>query len=263
MAARWAWLQGERVSREAKDADYHDVIAKEYDRVVVRPREYPNDVLFAPIARVVRPGRAMLDLGCGTGHMLLRFRDRFAEATGVDHSRGMIEVARRNVQERGLAEVRFVQGDVFEFVRDCRERFDLVSCVGVLHHLDPARLGEVLGKLGALCAPGGHVVIAEPIAVDVARQPEELVAWGRQSLGARIGYSMHAEEPDEGPIAEALLRGAIAQGGLEVRAESRMWEMSAATEHPGWLERYRIRRLIRRHGASGNVLAMALAPRGG
>ena len=250
------------MSRNEKDAAYHDVIAAEYDRVVVRPRAYPNDVLFAPIARVVRPGRAMLDLGCGTGHMLVRFRSRFEHATGVDHSAGMIAMAKRNLAEAGLPAAHFVVGDVFEYVRNCQERYELVTCVGLLHHLEPARLPEVLSLLGGLCATGGVVVIAEPIAVDPARQPAEVLEWGRRSLGATVGYSMTAEEPDEGPIEEKLLRDVIAAGGLAVRAESRMWEMSAISESPGLIERYRIRRLVRRHGAEGNVIAMALAPRG-
>lgn len=248
------------MSRNEKDAHYHDVIATEYDKVVVRPRDYPNDVLFAPIAREVRPGQAMVDLGCGTGHMLLRFRHRFRDATGVDHSRGMLEMAQANVTAAGIPSVRFLQGDVFEFVDACSERFDLVTCVGLLHHLEPTSLADVLRRIARLCRPGGLVVIAEPVAVDVANQPAEVAEWNRQSLGARVGYSTHAEEPDEGPIDEKLLRDAIAAAGLSVRTESRMWEMSAHNERPGWLERYRIRSLIRRHGAGGNVLAMALAP---
>lgn len=250
------------MSRSDKDASYHDVIAAEYDRVVVKPRDYPNDVLFAPIARAVRRGDAMVDLGCGTGHMLLRFRDRFRAAKGVDHSRGMLDVARANVADARLAPVDFVQGDVFEFVDACPERFALVTCVGLLHHLEPTSLPDVLRRIARLCDAGGLVVIAEPVAVDVARQPAAVAEWNRRSLGARVGYSVHAEEPDEGPIDERLLRDAIAAAGLVVRAESRMWEMSAQSEQPGWLERFRIRRLIRRHGAGGNVLAMALAPRG-
>src|SRR6188768_3161650 len=111
------------MSRSEKDAAYHDVIAAEYDRVVVRPRAYPNDVLFAPIERVVRPGRAMLDLGCGTGHMLVRFRRRFEHATGVDHSAGMIGMAKHNLAAAGLPAAHFVVGDVFEYVRTCQERY--------------------------------------------------------------------------------------------------------------------------------------------
>jgi SAM-dependent methyltransferase len=39
----------------------------------------------------------MLDLGCGTGQMLLRHAARFRRAVGVDHSAEMLDVARRRV----------------------------------------------------------------------------------------------------------------------------------------------------------------------
>jgi ubiquinone/menaquinone biosynthesis C-methylase UbiE len=245
-------------ARNEKDARYHDIIASEYDTVVVRPRDYPNDVLFAPLAKLVGRGEAMLDLGCGTGHMLVRFRDRFGRAIGVDHSVGMIRQAEKNLAAAGRAAAKFELTDVFEFVRAHADRYELVTCVGLLHHLDPATLPQALRDIARLMKPGGHLVIAEPIDVDVATQPAEVVAWNRRSIGARVGYSVAAEEPDEGPIDEKLLRSAIADAGLRVAAENRMWEMSAHTARPNLLERMRIRRLVRRFGANGNVLAMAL-----
>lgn len=245
-------------ARNEKDARYHDIIASEYDTVVVQPRDYPNDVLFGPLAKLVHRGEAMLDLGCGTGHMLVRFRDRFERAVGIDHSAGMIRQAEKNLAAAGRAGAKFEVTDVFEFVRTHSDRYELVTCVGLLHHLDPSTLPQALRDIARLLEPGGHLIVAEPIDVDLKTQPVEIAEWNRRSLGARVGYSAAAEEPDEGPIDEKLLRSAIADAGLRVAAESRMWEMSAHTVRPNLLERIRIRRLARRFGANGNVLAMAL-----
>ena len=238
-----------------KDSAYHDVIAAEYDAVVVEPRAVPNRLLFAEVDRHVRGGASMLDLGCGTGHMLRRYGDRYTRATGVDHSRGMLDVARRRTDP---ARVTLVHSDLDEFLAANTERYDLVTCVGVLHHLPVADIGPLLAEIGRRLQPNGVAVLAEPVQVDLATLPAALAAWAPTSLGARLGYSKSAEEPDEGPIDEGVLRTAIAGAGLAIVAEGRMWEMSAQSERPGWLERLKIWWLVRRYGKTGNVLAFAL-----
>jgi predicted TPR repeat methyltransferase len=244
----------------AKDAHYHDAIAREYDAIVVDPRRVPNDILFEPIVRHVRAGQALLDLGCGTGQMLRRLRSRFHNATGVDHSAGMLEQAQRNLAADGLAQAQLIRSDVRAYVRTCDERFDCVSCVGVLHHLEPAELAELLrGVRGLMRDRDSVVVLAEPVGVDPAAMPAAVQDWNRHSLATRLAYSRNdVAEPDEAPLSESAFRAHLAAAGLQVIAESRMWEMASLSEHPGWIERWRTRRLIRRHGAGGNVLALAL-----
>ncbi len=69
-----------------RDIRYHAAIAHEYDAVITQPRAFPNDLLFGALDPLVVPGARMLDLGCGTGQMLLRYARRFSSATGVDRS---------------------------------------------------------------------------------------------------------------------------------------------------------------------------------
>src|SRR5687767_911927 len=161
-----------------KDAAYHDVIAAEYDAVVVAPRELPNRLLFAPIDPLVRGGDAMLDLGCGTGHMLRRYAGRYARATGVDHSRGMLDVAARHVDSK---RVTLVHSDLDAFLASSSDTFDLVTCVGVLHHLPVARIAPLLADVARRLRPGGVVVLAEPVQVDLATLPPALAQWARGS----------------------------------------------------------------------------------
>ncbi|MGY6632010.1 MAG: hypothetical protein ACXIUL_13510 [Wenzhouxiangella sp.] len=43
-----------------KDRRYHDIIAEEYDRVIVNPRELINDALFRPLMAAISPPPAIL-----------------------------------------------------------------------------------------------------------------------------------------------------------------------------------------------------------
>lgn len=99
------------------------------------------------------PVRVLL-AGCGTGQQLLTSATRLAEReiVALDLSRASLGRAARLVEEWGLQGVTFVQGDLRDVARLGRE-FDLIECVGVLHHLEDPDAG-LAALVGAL-APGG------------------------------------------------------------------------------------------------------------
>ena len=109
--------------------------------------------LFAPL----KP-RSILDVGCGTGHLLRLVVDRMVappeKVVGVDHSEAGIRQAREL-----LPSATWVVGDLYG-LPGALDRFDLVLCTEVLEHLhEPARAVEVLRRL---CAPNGRVAITVP-----------------------------------------------------------------------------------------------------
>ena len=109
--------------------------------------------IFAPLAP-----RSVLDVGCGTGHLLVALTDRM-EATpdrivGVDHAEAGIRRARA-LLPAGV----WLVDDVYTLSVE-GEPFDLVVCTEVLEHLhEPDRAVRVLR---AHCAPGGRVAITVP-----------------------------------------------------------------------------------------------------
>lgn len=70
----------------------YDQLAPTYDQHFTRPIDRAED---AVLAKVVGPtkGLALLDLGCGTGHLLDTLPDKPYRYTGVDLSIGMLNVA--------------------------------------------------------------------------------------------------------------------------------------------------------------------------
>lgn len=65
-----------------------------YERLLVDPLFRPWAVLLVDLT-AVSPGMRVLDMGCGTGIVARIAAERGARVTGVDQSRGMLDVARQ------------------------------------------------------------------------------------------------------------------------------------------------------------------------
>lgn len=226
-------------AHSTKDRQYHDVIADEYHRLVVDPRKMANDLLFGPLLPD-KNVHSYLDLGCGTGHMLARVCSRLqpGKVTAVDHSEGMIREARKIPELSQVGSVQFVHSDLLEFLESADESFDLISCVGVLHHLKVPNIKQVLDRCKQSLSPGGHLLIAEPIDAQTLREfPRWLERWNRKSWAAGLGYSRTAEEPDEHPLPESLLPEAIREAGFKIVAERRGMEVFPRNDPPSVRDR--------------------------
>lgn len=102
----------------------------------------------------------ILDAGCGTGvgtEYLVHLNPQ-ATVTGIDLSAGALKVARERCQRSGAERVEFQHLSLYD-VGQLEGKFDLINCVGVLHHLpDPIR---GIQALASKLAPGGifHIFV--------------------------------------------------------------------------------------------------------
>lgn len=77
----------------------------------------------------------VLDLGCGTGYLFLRFLRRGFHVTGLDLSSEMIQALNNSVADSEKKRARLAVGDAENFLEKNREDFDAVIFSAVLHHL--------------------------------------------------------------------------------------------------------------------------------
>jgi len=118
---------------------------------------YESDVWDAMLPQERPSSVLILGLGGGTIAQFLTQRWGPLPITGVERDPAIALIARRAFGLEQLPHVRIVVADAFEFVRDCRDRYDLI-CVdlyiaGTMAHgvLDPAFLRDI----ARLLAPDG------------------------------------------------------------------------------------------------------------
>ena len=104
-----------------------------------------------------KPNDKLIDVGCGTGDILEQLPN--VRYTGIDISERYIAAARRRYGEKAL----FLHGTTELYRGDQRlENADLVTCIGLLHHLDDRETLQVLSFAREQLRPGGRFVCIEP-----------------------------------------------------------------------------------------------------
>jgi ubiquinone/menaquinone biosynthesis C-methylase UbiE/tetratricopeptide (TPR) repeat protein len=104
-------------------------------------------------------GREILVAGCGTGQEPLNLAVHYPEARvlGLDLSASSLAYGKQKAVEFGVDNVEFMQADILD-IEGLGRQFDLISCSGVLHHMeDPL---EGWRRLLACLKPDGYMKIA-------------------------------------------------------------------------------------------------------
>ncbi|PIR03089.1 MAG: hypothetical protein COV60_02160 [Candidatus Magasanikbacteria bacterium CG11_big_fil_rev_8_21_14_0_20_43_7] len=106
-----------------------------------------------PLLHFAKNGDRILDLGCGNGRLYQLFKDLSTSFTGVDISKGLIEIAQKSYPECtfSIADMRSLP---FE---ECT--FNIVYAIASVHHLPPAGQLETLQEVARVLQPGGLLVM--------------------------------------------------------------------------------------------------------
>ena len=158
----------------------------------------------------LNPDDAVLDVGCGTGTLLIEAAKRIGssgEAHGVDRSVEMLAHGRRKAAAQGVA-ANFMEGSA-DRLPFPDAFFDVVFCTLMLHHLPPPIQMATIVEMPRVLRPGGRMVI-----VDMQR-PEKIS--GALSLITLVHIvhwrSSRATMPDWQKIGELLTQQGVQLGG--------------------------------------------------
>jgi SAM-dependent methyltransferase len=177
----------------------------------------------------LKPGLSVLDVGCGPGTITADLAARVApgSVTAVDQSADVLDVARAEVQQRGLSNVSFATADVHRLGFP-DGTFDVVHAHQVLQHLaDPV---GALREMKRVCAPGGVVAARDADYAGFIWFPQlpALNLWRELYQRAARG---NRGEPDAG---RRLLSWAQRAGFADVTPTGSVWCYATPATREWW-----------------------------
>lgn len=112
----------------------------------------------------IKPGLAVLDLGCGDGTTAIPQAKLGANVLGVDIARNLVEAGNRRARQEGLTNIKIQEGDATDLHELADESFDLtVSVFGAMFAPKP---NNVAKEMVRVTRRGGRIVMGNWIPGD-------------------------------------------------------------------------------------------------
>ena len=177
----------------------------------------------------LKPGMTVLDIGCGPGTITADLAERVAPAAvvAVDQVADVLDVARAEIEGRGLSNVTLATADVhnLDFPDDA---FDVVHAHQVLQHVaDPVR---ALREMRRVCRPGGIVAARDADYAGFIWFPQ-LPALDLWLNLYRKAHRANGSEPDAG---RRLLSWALRAGFDDVTPSGSVWCYATPDTRDWW-----------------------------
>ncbi|PNY27165.1 methyltransferase [Tolypocladium capitatum] len=179
----------------------------------------------------LKAGMRVLDIGCGPGTITVDLAGYVpgGHVTGLERVGDILAQARGLAEEKGVANVDFVEGDAnaLDYADDS---FDVVVCHQVLQHVkDPV---GILAEMRRVTKPGGVVAARESDYGSFAWYPavDGMEKW--RWLYRRVA-SANGGEPDAGRMVHAWARKAGFATGA-IASSSSTWCYSTDEEIAWW-----------------------------
>lgn len=239
-----------------RDKFYHNKVAKEYDKIVVQPRQYTNNLLYSLINKKIKKKYNYgLDLGCGTGHMSLRFGRRVKLMDAVDSSKEMIRIAEKKLSK--LTNIRFFVNDYKDFFQHNQRKYQIIFCTGFIHHLLAEERENLLKTLYPSLESGGILLLSEPIKIEEI-VPKEIKLWNERAGKKLAEYSIDISEPDEAPLDKKMFLRLLKKCGFSVDYLIQSWEIFPC--HVSYIYNFlKIRQYFYKYLGGGNVLTAIIS----
>ncbi len=122
-----------------------------------------RDIRERIVDELIGPGAAVLEIGCGTGSLLAQMAGRGARVTGIDIAEAMVETARRNLAEAGVADRGEVQRLLAIEIEDAfrAASFDRVLSILALSEMSVEEVDCLLPQCRKVLRPGGRLILVD------------------------------------------------------------------------------------------------------
>ena len=207
------------IETKGQEYEYRGLMARLWDAFRGDTTHWPDQVLFQKMAR--ERGGALLDVGCGTGRLLLDLLSHGVDADGVDNSPEMLALCREKAAARGLSPMLYEQPmERLDLPR--RYRTILVPSSSFQLLTDPNDAAEALRRFRAHLEPGRMLALpfmefwrdGEPLSTDWSGPREASLPDGtlaRRWTRAEFDPGTQCESSED--------RWEVVQGDVTIAAE--------------------------------------------
>jgi len=162
------------------NAAFWDRIAEKYAKSpVANPEAF--EAKIAVTKSHMKPTDVVLDIGCGTGSLVLRLAGSAAHVHGLDLSSEMIRIANGKAEEQKVDNVTFHTGAFYDSFRALEaESLDGICAYSLLHLVEDrsAALEQIFGLL----KPGGFF-ISSTVCIGESWVPYRPLIWFMRLIG--------------------------------------------------------------------------------
>ena len=217
----------------AEDVEYKGLVAETWDAFRGDTSDWSDRHFFLDLIREY--GEPVLDVGCGTGRLLLDYLALGVDIDGVDNSSEMLAILRRKAVDSGLD----VTGRIFQQTMESlrllrRYRTIIVPSSSFQLLIDPEAARQALRRFFEHLEPGGTLAmpfIRFEAASDDRSTAEALLPDGtlvRRTAHARYDPVRRLESTDD--LYEVFRDGRLVRSERHVRADAtRAWTRDEAT----------------------------------
>lgn len=171
------------------DAFYSSPVEKER-LSAVEGSLWPRNRLEAVVAEGGL-GHAILDIGCGNGHLLYQFRERYSHLIGLEYSGCRLAQARVNLEGWNFTGI---QGTAEDLGTVASESIDRIVSADTIEHVPDVY--AAVKEMFRVLQPGGTLVINTPN-----------IAFAKKRLLLLVGRFPSSSQPNEGHGSNVLFDG--------------------------------------------------------
>jgi len=119
----------------------------------------PYQELLGSVCREldIKKGEKILEVGCGTGNLALKIKERGANVVGIDNCSVALDIYKKKDPNAEL-----VLADLTKTLPFSDNYFDKIACNNVLYAIPKNKQFGVLAEFYRILKPGGKIVIANP-----------------------------------------------------------------------------------------------------
>ena len=141
---------------------------------------------MARIASFLPANSSALDIGCGTGNILLKLLALRLDVTGVDISEDMVKSLRLRIPPGMESRAKLSVQNADDFLINCARKYDLITASSVLHHV-PDYISTLRMAISRISPGGWLYIVHEPTKDSLGADPFlRKILWQLDSLAYDI-----------------------------------------------------------------------------